>query len=38
MASLRSPRAETAFKQLTPHIQSAGFSDPEPPEPARVIG
>jgi serine/threonine-protein kinase HipA len=38
MASLRSPRGEETFKQLTPHIESAGFSDPEPPESARVIG
>jgi serine/threonine-protein kinase HipA len=38
MASLRSMRPEKAYKQLTPHIESAGFSDPEPPAPARVIG
>lgn len=38
MASLRSPRAEKTFKQLTSHIQAAGFSGPEPPGPARVIG
>jgi len=38
MASLRSLRSEKAHKQLTPHIESAGFSDPKPPEPPRVIG
>ena len=39
MASLRSARSERALKQLTPHIEAAaGFSDPEPPEPARVVG
>lgn len=38
MASLRSPRAEKNLKHLTSHIEAAGFSDPKPPEPARVIG
>lgn len=37
MASLRSPRSERANKQLTPHIELAGFSEPERPEPPRVI-
>lgn len=38
MASVRSSRVQRALKQLTPYIESAGFSDPEPPQPARVIG
>lgn len=38
MASLRSPPSEKVHRQLTPHIEAAGFSDPEPPEPARVVG
>lgn len=38
MASLRSPRSDEAYKLLTPHIHAAGFSDPEPPGSARVIG
>ncbi len=38
MASLRSVRSEKTHKKLTPHIEAAGFSDPEPPEPARVVG
>lgn len=38
MASLRSPRSDEVYKLLTPPIAAAGFSDPEPPEAARVIG
>lgn len=38
MASLRSTRQVKSFKQLAPHIEAAGFSDPQPPEPAQVIG
>lgn len=37
-ASLRSPRAQRTFKQLTSHIEAAGLSDPEPPAPVRVTG
>lgn len=38
MASLRSARSEKSLKQLTPHIEAGGFSNPEPPEPAQVVG
>lgn len=37
-ASLQSPRSETRYKLLTPHIESAQFSAPEPPDPARIVG
>jgi serine/threonine-protein kinase HipA len=37
MESLRSPKKSVHFKGLTPAIEAAGFSDPEPAEPAREI-
>ena len=38
MSSLRSTRSHKSMKQLTPHIEAAGFSDTEPPEPIAVTG
>ncbi|CAG4891889.1 type II toxin-antitoxin system HipA family toxin [Paraburkholderia saeva] len=37
MESLRSPKKSVLFKGLTPAIEAAGFSDPEPAEPARKV-
>ncbi len=37
MESLRSPKKSMHFKGLTPAIEAAGFSDPEPAEPARKV-
>ena len=36
MASLRSPKSAVQFRALDAVITAAGFSDPQPPEPART--
>ena len=36
MASLRSPKSAVQFRALNAVITAAGFSDPQPPEPART--